>query len=137
MKTKKILWCLLALMIVTISGVGISACGDDDDDKKSGIEGTWEGTSGRHTLKLIFQSGSIGRWIDTKNDSYSGSQSESGSFTYTMAGPSRGTIAVKFKDSYSYSGAGIEIYYFEVLDTTMYVYEDGYGEDLEWILTKR
>ena len=50
-------------MMIIIAGVGISACGDDDDDNGTGIEGTWTGADGRTTLSLTFKSDYTGSWV--------------------------------------------------------------------------
>ena len=126
-------------MMIVIAGVGISACGDDGDDEGTGIEGTWTGVDGSETLQLTFKSDYTGVWVVSYNNKYSGSGSEKGTFTYSMSGSSKGIITIKSKSSsYSYSSSGshTEIIFFEIEGNTMYLYEDGYGDDLEWILTK-
>ena len=44
---------------------------------------------------------------------------------------------VTIRDSYdSYSGYYTDYIYFEIEGKKMYLYEDGYGDYLEWVLTK-
>lgn len=115
---------------------GFIACDDDDDDSgsSSGVVGTWSGQDGRDYLTLTFKSGGSGTWTGRYDDSYSGMETERGNFTYVMEGKSKGVITVRLYDSYS--GYGTEHLYFEIEGKKMYLYEDPYGDDLEWVLTK-
>lgn len=125
------------MVMVTMMSTGFIACGDDDDDNSgssSSVVGTWSGQDGRHYLTLTFKSGGSGTWTSRYNDSYSGTETERGNFTYVMEGKSKGIITVKENDSYS--GYHTEYIYFEIEGKKMFLYEHGYGDDLEWELTK-
>ena len=78
---KKYLFLLMAMMMAVMT-VGLTACGDDDEPK-SGINGTWERTEtdadGRGTLKFIFKNNSVtykeywkGFDGDDEDDTYKG-----------------------------------------------------------------
>lgn len=99
------------------------------------VVGTWSGKDGRHQLSITFKSGGTGTYVSNYYDSYSGTETETGTFTYTMEGSSKGMIIVKVRDSYS--GSGTDIFYFVIEGNMMFLYEDGYGDDLEWVLTKQ
>lgn len=135
MKQRNLLWSLFTLVMVTMMSAGFIACGDDDDDPVSGgVVGTWSGQDGKDYLTLTFKSGGSGTWTSRYNDYYSGMETERGSFTYEMEGKSKGVITVRYYDSYY--GYENEHIYFEIEGKKMYLYEDYYGEDLEWVLTK-
>lgn len=136
MKKKSIILSMMAVMLVALFGVGFAACGDDDNGG-SGVSviGTWTGQEGRHTLTLIFKDGGSGTFIEKYNDSYSGMETETGSFSYTIEGGSKGMIIVQLYDSYS--GKENEIFYWMIEGNTMFLYEHGYGDDLEYVLTKQ
>ena len=144
MKKKGIFWSMLAVMLVSMLVVGFTACGSDDDDTPagggggtgSGITGTWMGRDGNKTLTLVFASGNSGTWIFKYQDSYSGSETESGSFTYTMTGTNKGIATYERRDSY-YSGGRTVIYYFVIDGNTLSLYEDDYYDDLEFVLTRQ
>lgn len=105
----------------------------------STVTGTWfgkeSGSSWEESLTLTFKSDGTGTWVGSYYDSYSGSSTEKGTFTYEMEGKSKGVIAVK--EYSSYSGSYTDYIYFEIEGKTMYLYEDYYGDDLEWTLTKQ
>ena len=131
MKKKSILWGLLAMFVVATLSVGFTACGDDDDF----IVGTWSGRDGRHQLILTFNSDGSGSYINRYEDPYSGTETEAGSFTYTMEGSSKGIIIYKYNDSYY--GNGTNIAYFVIADNTLLLFEHNYYDELEWELTKQ
>lgn len=136
MKQKRILWSMLAIIMVAMLSIGFGACSsDDDNDSSSGVVGTWSGQDGKDYLTLTFKSGGSGTWTSRYYDSYSGMETDNGSFTYKMDGKSKGMITIKEYDSYS--GYNTEHIYFEIEGKKMYLYEDGYGDDLEWVLTKQ
>lgn len=135
MKQKSILWSLLTMMMVAVMSASFIACSDDDDDSSgSGVVGTWSGQEGKHYLTLTFKKDGSGTWTSRYNDSYSGYETERGTFSYEMEGKSKGIITVRDYDSYS--GYHTENIFFEIEGKKMYLFEDYYGEDLEWILTK-
>ena len=136
MKQKSILWSMLAVMMVAMLSVGFAACGNDDDDESgSSVVGTWSGRDGKDQLTLTFNSSGSGTYVARYNDSYSGMETDTGSFTYTMEGSSKGLIIIKYKDSYY--GSETAIIYFVIEGKTMSLYEDDYYDDLEWVLTKQ
>ena len=130
------MWSLLTMMVVAVLSAGFVACGDDDDDSGSGsgVVGTWSGQDGRDYLTLTFKCGGTGTWTGRYFDSYSGTETQRGSFSYEMEGKSKGIITVRYYDSYY--GYETEHMYFEIEGKKMYLYEDYYGDDLELVLTK-
>ncbi len=135
MKQKSILFSIFAIMMAAMLSVGFVACESDNDDSDSGVVGTWSVRDGRHQLTLTFNSGGSGTFIARYDDSYSGLETETGPFTYTMQEASKGMIIIKDYDSYS--GYQTEILYFVIEGKTMSIYEDDYYDDLEWVLTKQ
>ena len=138
MKRKSIIWGLITCVMVAIMSAGFSACNDDDDNGSSGgVVGTWSGLEigGRDYLTLTFKSSGSGTWT-YRDHSSSGYETERGSFTYEMEGKSKGIISIRAYDSYSHSGYYTDYMYFEIEGKKMYLYDDYYGEDLEYILTK-
>ena len=128
------------MMMVAMLSASFMACGDDDDDdddngsSSSSVVGTWSGKDGSDYLSLTFKSGGNGTWTSRYYDSYSGTETERGSFTYEMEGKSKGVITVEEYDSYY--GYETEYVYFEIEGKKMYLYENYYGDDLGWVLTK-
>lgn len=135
MKQKGILWSMLAIIMVAMLSIGFVACSsDDDDDSSNGVVGTWSGQEGREYITLTFNSNGSGNWSSRYYDSYSGMETEKGSFTYKMDGQSKGVITIKEYDSYS--GYDTEHMYFEINGKKMYLYEKGYGDALAFVLSK-
>ena len=135
MKKKNFLWSMLAIMMVAMLGVGFVACGGDDGDNSKGVVGTWSGQEGKRYLTLTFKGDGTGTYISRYNDSYSGMETETGTFTYIMEGDNKGIINIREYDSYS--GYGYETVYFVIEGKTMSLYDDYYYDDLEWILIKQ
>lgn len=143
MKQKSILWSLVTLMMVMTLGVIFVACGDDNDNNNSNngsaestATGVWKGSKGKRTLTIYVNSGGQGTYVYVYNDSYSGDETETGSFTYTMESNTRGIITMKEYDSYS--GNSVAIYSYVIDGNTMQLYEDKYDElRLVWTLTKQ
>lgn len=133
MKQKSILWSLLTMMMLAVMSAGFVACSDDDDDDSS-VVGTWSGSDDGDYLTFTFKKDGTGTWTSRYYDSYSGTETERGSFSYEMEGKSKGIITVRYYDSYY--GYETEHIYFEIEGKKMYLYEDYYGDDLEWVLTK-
>lgn len=132
-KKKKFYWSMLAIIMVTMLSVGLTACGSDDDDNP--VVGTWSGQQGRNNLTLTFKSDGIGTFISRYNDSYSGMETSSGNFTYVMEGNNKGIINIRLYDSYS--GYGYGTIFFVIESNTMSLYEHYYYDDLEFVLTKQ
>ena len=61
---------------------------------------------------------------------------QQGTFTYMMQGADRGIIVSKSPSSYYYSGESTETNYFIFQGNVMYIYDDGYNDDLEFVLTR-
>lgn len=128
---KNLLWSMLTFLMVTMLSVAITSCGDDEDV----VVGTWSGKDGKYDLSLTFKSDGSGTYISRYNDSYSGLQTENGTFTYVMEDDNKGMINVRYYDSYS--GYEFETFFFVIEGKTMSLYEDYYYDDLEWVLTKQ
>lgn len=138
MKQKSIFLSLLAIMMVAILSGGLAACDSDDDDSGSsstGVVGTWSGTiDGDEKLTLTFKKDGTGTWTSRYYDSYSGMETERGSFEYEMEGKSKGIIYVKYYDSYY--GYDYDYLYFEIEGKRMLLFEDYYDDDYLGSLTK-
>lgn len=137
MKKKSIILSMMAVMLVALLGFAFAACGDDDNGGSgSNVVGTWKGQEGRHVLTLIFKNGGNGTYIFNYNDQYSGMETETGSFSYTFDNDSKGLLIVE-EEYDSYSGGGTGVLYWVIEGETMFIYEHGYGDDLEYVLTKQ
>lgn len=135
-KMKKILAIMTMLLMVSALSFVVSSCGDDDDDSGygSGVVGTWSANDDGEYLTLTFKKDGTGTWTERYYDYDSGKETERGSFSYEMEGKSKGIMTIRTYDSYY--GYETEHMYFEIEGKKMYLFEDYYGEDLEWILTK-
>lgn len=151
MKKKAFLWSVLAIMMVAVSGVIITACGDDETKNGDGITnggngdndgdaddsstnannnyviGTWTSVGEEETFTLIFKSNGTGVWITTYEDRYSGTQTDVEAFTYMQEGSSNGKILLRTYDSYS--SYTTEVLYYSISGQTMYVKEEGDDDD--------
>ena len=136
-------------MLCLSIGMFFFACSGDDDDDNAAI-GTWtyvdDDSRYGEEFTLVFKSGGKGTWKSVVREGSYGTYNESGTFTYKMEGKKKGVITVKEDrdDSYSYysyysysSYNDYDVYYFEIEGKKMYLYEDGYGDDLEMVLTKK
>ena len=94
------------------------------------VIGTWSYRDGSDQLTLTFTSGGTGRWTERFYDSYSGTVSESGTFTYEMAGAREGIIILR-------DGNRSETIYFEIDGSKMYIYEDEDHDEFMFALTKQ
>lgn len=134
-KMKKILAIMTMLLMVSALSFVVSSCGDDDDSGYgSGVVGTWSANDDGEYLTLTFKKNGTGTWTERYYDYDSGKETERGSFSYEMEGKSKGIMTIRTYDSYY--GYETEHMYFEIEGKKMYLFEDYYGEDLEWILTK-
>jgi len=141
MKKKNLLWGLLSVMLVALMGVSVSACSSDDDETI-----TWIGTDGNDKLTLVWESDGTGTW--TFVDMSSSGQVKgtyTGTFTWKEVSKNMGMLYVIGADnsfsfshgSYSYSGGGqVATLYYVIAGNTLSLYEDGFGEDLEYVLIK-
>lgn len=145
---KNLFWSLLAILMVAAVSAGFIACGGDDEEEESSVEegssvvGTW--VDAHEGLTLTFNAGGTGTWIIREgSNSYSGEATKTGSFTYTAENKSRGIVALQYKSSHSSSysssssGNSADVFFYTIENKTMYLYEDGYGEDLEFTLVKQ
>lgn len=105
----------------------------DDNDEESGVVGTWMGYScsnsnpntldKNHILTLIFNSDGTGKYI-LKEALDSGTEN----ITYEMESSTKGKTYIRARGNY---------FYFEIEGNKMYVYDHGYGVDLDYLLTKQ
>ena len=113
--------------------------GDDSGNQGSNtsVVGTWSGTEegGYDQLVVTVKADGTGTYVLTDKGYYSTYDTSAGSLTYVMEGTSRGKVYIKINSSY-YSDRIAE-YFFVIEGNKMYLYEDGYGDDLEWVLTKQ
>lgn len=130
---------ILAVSLITILGVTFASCSDDDKDggDSSKVIGTWVKESRDETLILTFKSGGAGTITWIEDDGYSGEETETYKFNYTMKSANSGVITYKEYDSY-YDETYTETFYFEFEDDVMYVYYDDDGDlELEFTLYKK
>ena len=124
MKTsfKKIGLCIAAVCI-SLACATVISCGDDGGSNNNGgdnVVGKWTGQNGRHLYTVTVASNGTGVILDRYNDSYSGTETDSYSFSYTMTSGNEGVITMQEYDSYS--GRSTETMYFTVDGDTMYIY---------------
>lgn len=139
MKKKEFFWSLLTVMMVAMLSVGIVSCSKDDKNDESNpsskVIGTWSVRDGNESLTLTFKSGGVGTSTYKYYSSYSGMETETETFTYEMEDESKGIILMEYYDSYS--GYQTDIVYFEIRGNKMYIYEEDYGDELIYVLTKQ
>ena len=121
---------MLSLIVVAL---GINACSSNDDGDDVGVVGTWFGystgddsvneLSTKHTLTLVFKADGTGIY-----DEYEVLDANKCSFTYSMEGTTKGK---------AYISSIKHTIYFMVEGGKMYVYGHGYGDDLDFLLTKQ
>lgn len=100
----------------------------DSNIGASSIGGTsWTYQEGRESITINFKSDGTGTFVEKYYDSYSGMETDTYSFTYTMTGKTEGRMIIKYYDSYS--GYDNEVFYFEIEGKTLYLYND-YGDSL-------
>lgn len=135
MKNKSIIWSMLTIMMVAVFSTVFVSC-SKSDDAQDAVVGIWTGTKTYGQLTVVLEANNSGRWSEYENygSSYGG-KSSSGYLTYQMLGNDRGIVTVVEQDSYS--GTQYDNYYFIVQGNVMYLYEDGFGDDLEWTLYKQ
>ena len=138
MKTRNLLLGLLGLMMIALAGASISACGDDKEEGSggSGISGTWTGVIENMSLTVTFKSDYTGIWVTKRESSYYGTQTENGTFTYSLSGSNKGMVIIKMgNDSYYsyYYGSSSRVYTFTIDGNSMKLYEN---DSLVTTLTK-
>lgn len=124
------------IVVLTAIMALVYACSDDkssSDSSSKGIVGTWSGESGKTTLTLIFSADETGVYIVKYRSSYSGTETDNGTFTYKMTDAENGYIIIKEYDSYS--GNHTSVLTFKVSGDTLLLYEDN-GTNIAWVLTK-
>ena len=123
---KKISLKWMAALFVAIVSLSFVACGDDDekdDNGNKGIVGTWTVSEGLSSLTFIFNSDNTGTFISKYEDPYSGTETDSESFTYSMTGTNSGVIVLKQYDSY-YGKNVTNVMNFTIDGNTMILYDD-------------
>ena len=133
MRKKLYLRCLAA-MTAAVFVLGLPSCSSNDsgegDNNNSIIIGTWMGprlnnsgsVASGLSMTLVFNSDGSGRYIEDNRNSI-----QRGTFTYKMEGITRGKLLFDNADDN----------YIEVIDNKMFFYDHGYGDDLDYILTKQ
>ena len=128
------------LLIMTVTALILTACSSDDDNSEqenysenNSVVGTWMGyscadgnpndLSKKHTLTLVFNSDGSGNYLE-KDDIFT----DKCAFTYQMEGSTKGKTYIKTRGN---------TIYFVIEDGKMYVYGHGYGDDLDFLLTKQ
>lgn len=135
MTKKRFVYAMFALLVTASLSIVIFSCSDDKDDDNAAV-GTWYGEDHHEYLKLTFRSNGKGIFIVGYSDSTYKREDEPEAFTYKMEGSKKGKIFIEDYDSY-YGRSETETMYFEIDGKTMSIYDDGYGGDLEWVLTKQ
>ena len=120
-------------MILMLNVVIVSCSKDDDNNKDNDLIGTWNGyscaddnpddLSQNHTLTLIFRSDGSGDYLEKDNNF-----SDQCSFTYEKQSNTRAKAYISKRGNFQY---------FEIVGNKMYVYGHGYGNDLDFLLTKQ
>lgn len=139
MKKRNQFWSMLTIILVTALSIGFAACGDGDNDDKSSnsnIVGTWTGQDGGVSITLTFNSNFTGLYVESYKDSYSGKESVSTTFTYSVVDETKAIMVVKVPDQW-YSGRSTETYYIVINGKSMSIYDDDFYDDLEYVLTKQ
>ena len=127
---------LIMVLSMTIAALSLSACSKSDDDNNGsdyGIVGTWFGyecsdnnandLDTEHTLKLVFNANGTGLY-----DEYEVLDANKCSFTYSTEGTTKGKAYISSIEN---------TIYFVIEGRKMYVYGNGYGKDLDFLLTKQ
>lgn len=91
---------------------------------RSGVVGKWVKQEDSDQLILVFNSDGTGTWVEI-------SDGDTGTFVYIPEGEKKGRLVL----TYSNTNETV-VWYYMIENTTMFLYERGYGEELEVILTK-
>lgn len=107
------------------------ACSSEDDDYS--LVGTWTGyrcddittleIKEYHPLTLVFNSDGSGNYYEKEGDYI-----HQCTFVYEMESKTRAKAYISWRGSSQY---------YEIVDNKMYVYGHGYGNDLDFLLTKK
>lgn len=127
---------VIVMLMMLVTSLCFVSCSKDDDNQeegKSGVVGTWVGyscadsnpndLSMNHTLKLVFSSNGSGSYLEDD-----GTYTDKCNFNYEMEGALKGKAYIEVKGS---------TIYFVIDSDKMYVYGHGYGNDLDYLLTKQ
>jgi len=135
MKKKSVIWSVMTIMMVTILCAVFAACSKSDSEQQgnNALIGTWVGKDGNVNLTVYIETANSGRWSEYIGGEYG--NTASGRLTYQMTGNDRGTVTTIFEDSSS--GTQTDTFYFIIQGSVLYLYEHGYGDDLEWVLYKQ
>ncbi|MDE5999343.1 MAG: hypothetical protein K2H04_04625, partial [Bacteroidaceae bacterium] len=86
---------MLAVSMVVVS-LAATSCSNDDDNNNGGGEssilGTWSGRNGESLNTLTFKKDGTGTWVSQDYDSFWGTETETGTFSYEMIDESTGTF---------------------------------------------
>ena len=80
------------------------------------VVGTWKGGKGRYNYTFTFNAGGTGSFVEQYYDSYSGTETDTETFNYSLTGNNNGTITMRIYDSYS--GYSTEVFYFYIENNT-------------------
>ncbi|MDE6722189.1 MAG: hypothetical protein K2J84_08610 [Bacteroidaceae bacterium] len=129
---------MLAVSMVVVS-LAATSCSNDDDNNNGGGEssilGTWSGRNDESLNTLTFKKDGTGTWVSQDYDSFWGTETETGTFSYEMIDESTGTFTIKLY--YSDSELEIEHYNFRIEGKKMYVHPLDWGYSAELILHKK
>ena len=127
---------ILAMMFPVLCFTSCGGSDNDSSDISSGgysVDGTWMGyscgnsdpndLSENHTLTLIFNSNGSGNYSEKDN-----LFTDKCDFTYQMESSTKGKAYISTRSSNIY---------FVIEGNKMYVYGHGYGQDLDFLLTKQ
>lgn len=132
MDKRNILTLLATIVVVMLIG-GLVSCDDNDDNSNNGIVGTWVGYGCADSnpndldmslkLTLVLYSDGSGKYLLQE-----ASHGRTEGFVYNMDSSTRGKTYIHLIGNYIY---------FEIVKNKMYVYGHGYGDDLDYLLTKQ
>lgn len=128
---RKFFWSMLTIFMVTLLCVGFTSCGDDDDDTNIAV-GTWVKEEGRRSYTFTFRSNGSGTVVYKYEDSYSGTETDSEKFSYTITGKNEGTMYHEYHE-----GSSKEVIYFVIDGKHMFLYFDKNYDEYIMELTKQ
>ena len=126
MKHKSIFLSMLAMIMVAMLSIACSSDDSNDDNSSSGVVGKWVKQEESDQFILVFNSGGSGTWVEMRRGKYE----DTAAFVYIPDGDKKGKLILTYSDD------EIEVWYYMIEEKTMFLYERGYGEELEIILTK-
>ena len=145
---KRIIMCMLAIMMVAATAITIESCKKDEDRSASSsssssgpgdtsqVTGTWSGNFQNGTLTLVINSNGTGTATFVYTNSSNVTQTQTTPFDYTMSDSYHGTAIVSEPGS-SPNTTNYYIYRFEIIGTNLVIYQQGYnGNEVIGTLTK-